>query len=588
MPFYPPSWVPQLPEIPDSISLETFMFDKRYGRHPVHQSRAPFTDGLTGRAYSILDVKERVDFLSRALSKELSFKTQQGSEWDKVVACFSLNCIDYLTLAWAVHRLGGILTCVNASYNAGELRFQLKDSGAKAVFTCLPLLKTTMEAVEGIGIPRLRIFLHELASSITSGLCNPGLQTTDDLIRAGAKLPSFKPADSDWRKGDGAKRIAFLCYSSGTSGLPKGVMISHRNVIANTIQFVVHGMPNREAIKKQLGGGDYTESCLGLLPMSHIYGLVVVCHVGPYRGDGVVVLPRYDFKLLLQTIQDFKIEMLYLVPPMILHMTKQADIVKQFDMSSVRAAFTGAAPLREDTAKDFLRVLPNVVLLQGYGLTETSTVVCKTVPEDIYLGGSGSLLPGYVARIVTPEGEEVEEYNKTGELWVHSPSVVVGYLNNKKATDETFVIADDGLRYMRTGDEALVMKSQEGNEHIFITDRIKELIKVKGHQVAPAELEGHLLTHPAVNDCAVIAVPAEREGEVPKAFVVKKPGVKGVDGDIIESIKKHVADHKSDYKRLRGGVEFVDAVPRNPSGKILRRLIRDTELAKAKRGQAKI
>ncbi|KAH0600849.1 hypothetical protein MHUMG1_01848 [Metarhizium humberi] len=587
MPFYPPSWVPQLPEIPDSISLETFMFDERYGRCPVQHSRAPFTDGLTGRSYSVLELQQRVDHLSRALSKELGFEAHQGTEWDKVVACFSLNSIDYLTLAWAVHRLGGILSCVNASYNASELEYQLRDSGAKAVFTCLPLLKTTMAAVARIGIPEERIFLHQLAPSVTPGLSNPGLKTTDDLIRAGAGLPSCKPADAYWQKGDGAKRIAFLCYSSGTSGLPKGVMIAHRNVIANAIQFVAHGRPNRDSLQKELGVSCYTENCLGLLPMSHIYGLIVICHVGPYRGDGVVVLPRYDFKLLLHTIQDFRIEMLYLVPPMILHVTKQPDVVKQFDLSSVRAVFTGAAPLKEDTAKDFLKVLPKVVLLQGYGLTETSTVVCATMPQDIFLGGSGSLLPGFVARIFTPEGQEVKEYNEPGELWVHSPSVVVGYLNNKKATDETFVTADDGLRYMRTGDEVLVTKSEKGNEHIFVTDRIKELIKVKGHQVAPAELEGHLLTHPAVNDCVVIGVAADREGEVPKAFVVKTPGVKGADGDIIESIMKHVADHKSDYKRLRGGVEFIDVVPKNPSGKILRRLIRDKEKAKTKREQAK-
>lgn len=450
------------------------MFDEKYGRYPIHSSRAPFTDGLTGRTYSILEVKQRVDYLSRALSQELGFKAHEGTEWDKVVACFSLNTIDYLTLAWAVHRLGGILSCVNASYNASELEYQLKDSGAKAIFTCLPLLKTTMEGIKKVGIPKQRVFLHQLPPLITAGLSNPGHKTTEDLIRAGASLPSFKPADSYWKKGDGAKRIAFLCYSSGTSGLPKGVMIAHRNVIANTVQFVAYGQPNRDAIKKELGVTKYTENCLGLLPMSHIYGLIVICHVGPYRGDGVVVLPKYDFKMLLQAIQDFKIEMLYLVPPMIIHLSKQPDIVKQFDISSVRAVFTGAAPLKEDTARELLKALPSVVLLQGYGLTETSTVVCTTVPQDVWLGGSGSLLPGFVARIFTPEGKEVKEYNQTGELWVHSPSVVPGYLNNKKATDETFVTADDGLRYMRTGDEVLIAKSEKGNEHIFITDRIKE------------------------------------------------------------------------------------------------------------------
>jgi acyl-CoA synthetase (AMP-forming)/AMP-acid ligase II len=331
-----------------------------------------------------------------------------------------------------------------------------------------------MEGAARVGIPKARMFIHEMSPLITAGLSNPGLKTTDDLIRAGGKLPSFKAADTYWKKGDGAKRIAFLCYSSGTSGLPKGVMIAHYNVIANSLQYVTFGQPNRTSEMKKRGVRDYTENCLGLLPMSHIYALVVVCHASPYRGDGVVVLPRYDFKLLLKTIQDYKMEMLYLVPPMIIHMAKQPDVVKQFDMSSVRAMFTGAAPLKEDTARELLKVLPNIDLLQGYGLTETATVVCATVPQDIWLGASGSLLPGCIARIFTPEGKEVTEYNQTGELWVHSPSVVVGYLNNKKATDETFVTADDGLRYMRTGDEVVIAKSPEGNEHVFITDRIKE------------------------------------------------------------------------------------------------------------------
>lgn len=474
MPFYPPSWAADLPEIPDSISIETFMFDERYGRHPVQTSRAPFIDGLSGKSYSVSEVRRRVDYLSRALSRELGFKPDQGTGWDKVVACFSLNNIDYLTLAWAVHRLGGILSCVNASYNASELEYQLKDSGAKAVFTCLPLLGTAMQASKRLAIPSHRVFLHELPPALGGDVSNPGRKTIDQLIQAGAKLPALKPADSCWSKGDGAERIAFLCYSSGTSGLPKGVMISHRNVIANTIQIATFEEPNRRLLRQGQGVDSCTELCLGLLPMSHIYALVVICHVGPYRGDGVVVLPKYHFEQLLQTIQDFKIRMLYLVPPMVIHMAKQLDIVRKYDLSSVRAAFTGAAPLKEDTANELLKVLPKLQLLQGYGLTETSTVVCMTAPQDIWLGTSGSILPGATIRLFTTEGQEVTGYNQVGEIWVHSPSVVPGYLNNEKATAETFVIADDGLRYMRTGDEGMIAKSQKGYEHVLITDRIKE------------------------------------------------------------------------------------------------------------------
>jgi len=267
-------------------------------------------------------------------------------------------------------------------------------------------------------------------------------------------------------------------------------------------------------------------------------------------------------------------------------MTKSAQILSQYDLSSVKGIFTGAAPLGEETAEDLQKMFPSWAIRQGYGLTETCTVVCSTVPSDIWFGSSGSLVSGYEARLVDPDGKEITEYNTPGELWVKSPSVVLGYLNNPQATKETFI---DG--YMRTGDEAVVRKHpKSGHEHIFITDRIKELIKVKGLQVAPAELEAHLLTHPAVNDCVVIGVPSDREGEVPKAFVVKSPnvGLEESDRMIKRDIARHVEKHKSKHKWLAGGVEFVDEVPKSPSGKILRRLIRDREKEKRRKTGAKL
>jgi len=211
-------------------------------------------------------------------------------------------------------------------------------------------------------------------------------------------------------------------------------------------------------------------------------------------------------------------------------------------------------------------------------MTETSTVVISSSMHDIVQGTSGSLAPGVRAKVMDPEGNEITEYNKPGELWLQSPSVVLGYLNNEKATSETFVWDEDG-RWIRTGDEVIVTKSPLGNEHFTIVDRLKELIKTMGHQVAPAELEAHLLTHPAVEDCAVIAVPSDRDGEVPKAFVVKAGAYVGKksDDEIKADIAKFVQDHKAHYKWLRGGIEFIEAVPKSPSGKILRRLLRDQE-----------
>ncbi|KAI6361556.1 hypothetical protein MCOR25_006461 [Pyricularia grisea] len=582
MVFYPPSWVPEITQdAPDSIPLHEFMIDETYGRQPLNKSRNPFTCGLTGRTHTTADLHLRSDYLARALAKRTGWAPSDDlTPWDKVAAIFSINTIDYIIPAYAAHKLNGIVTPANAAYAADELEHQLRSSGTGVIFTCVSLLGTALKAADAAGLKRDRVFLLPTVGD-EAAIAQAPFPTIEDLIAEGKQLEALEPIK--WLKGQGRRQVAFINYSSGTSGLPKAVMISHYNIIANIISHVAH----ESVARKQKGIETQVE--LGLLPMSHIYGLVVVAHTATWRGDEIIVLPKFELKTYLDAIQRFRIEHLIVVPPMVIAMLQQGDVCAKYDLSSVRFVYSGAAPLGEETIAELAKTYPKWIVAQAYGCTESAVVVCSSSEHDVMTKSSGSLVPGVRAKLMDPvSGKEITEHDKPGEIWVQSPSVVLGYLNNEKATAETFVHDTDG-RWLRTGDEVYVTKSPQGHEHIVIVDRIKELIKVKGHQVAPAELEAHILTHPAVSDVAVTQVPDERAGEVPKAFVVKSPEYKNTsDEEMAKLVTKHVADHKASYKWIKGGVEVMEAIPKSPSGKILRRLLRDREKERRRKEGAKI
>jgi len=251
-------------------------------------------------------------------------------------------------------------------------------------------------------------------------------------------------------------------------------MISHYNVIANVLQYLMHDASFQSHMQSSTSGS-FREVTLGLLPFSHIYALVLVCHAQFYRGTPIVVLPKFELATLLAATQEHRITTLVIVPPIIILLTKNQAVLDSYDLSSVKCVFTGAAPLGKETANDLLHIFPHWLVRQGYGMTETATLLSWTEYDDIDFGSSGTLIAGVEAKIVDPEGREITAYDTPGELIAKSPSSTLGYLNNEKATKETFL--DGG--WVRTGDEVVIRKSPGGKEHLWIVDRIKELIKVK-------------------------------------------------------------------------------------------------------------
>ena len=349
---------------------------------------------------------------------------------------------------------------------------------------------------------------------------------------------------------DPRTHVVVLPYSSGTTGLPKGVMLTHYNLVANICQ-MEHVLDYE---------GD--EAGLAALPFFHIYGMQVLMNGLIANGVRVVTMPRFDMGDALGLVQSERITRFFAVPPMVLGLAK-SPAVADYDLSSLKQIFSGAAPLGADLAQEAAdRVGCEVV--QGYGMTELSPVTHSTVEGEFRPGTSGVAISNVECRIVDPESGEDLPVGERGELWVRGPMVMVGYLNNPEATAET--IDDEG--WLHTGDVAVI----DDHGHYSIVDRIKELIKYNGFQVPPAELEALLITHPAVVDVAVIGVPEPAVGELPKAFVTLAPGASLT----LDEVQAFVDEHLVSYKQIRL-LEEIDVIPKSASGKILRRELRDRD-----------
>src|SRR5574341_33368 len=508
------------------VSLTDFIFN---GTGAIKDKPA-LIEGPTGRTLTYGQFAEAVRRVAASLAK-------RGFKKGDVFGILSTNCLEYAITFHAVAMLGGINTTLNPRYTAEEAAFQLKDARARFLVTAPVFGEKAAAAAGDAHIEELFVFgASEGATPFAS------LLESDDKV----------PAVSIDPKND----LVALPYSSGTTGLPKGVMLTHYNLVANL---------------RQMDGLDYfhrDDTLLCVLPLFHIYGLVVVLNMGLHLGATIVTMPRFDLEQFLATIQKYHVTLSHIVPPIVLKLAKD-PMVANYDLSSLKTIFSGAAPLSAELTRECAARI-GCSIRQGYGMTETSPVTHSSPadPTKAKLGSVGPPAPNTECKLMDPAtGAELGPHQE-GELCVRGPQNMKGYLNNPEATART--IDRDG--WLHTGD--IGYADEDG--HFFIVDRVKELIKYKGFQVAPAELEAVLLSHPAVADAAVIPSRDDEAGEVPKAFVVLKGAATA------EALMGFVAERVAPHKKIRA-LEFIEQIPKSLSGKILRRVLVEMDRAKAKR-----
>jgi acyl-CoA synthetase (AMP-forming)/AMP-acid ligase II len=500
-----------------------------------HLERTALVDSVTERALTYGDLASSIRRTANGLLKHGFHKGDVG-------AICSSNIPEYAVAFHAIASSGGIVTTVNPLCTEVELAHQLNDSDARYLITAKEILEKGLVAASKSKVKEIFVFGEENGAIPFDSLCQGDDSEPDVTI-------------------DPVKDLVALPYSSGTSGRSKGVMLTHFNLVANICQ--LRGVRDFYQVSEE-------DTLIGILPFYHIYGLMILLNYSLYTGARVVTMQRFENDQFLSILQDYSVTMAYVVPPIVLMLAKDPR-VDTYDLTKLRLVNSGGGPLGKGLATAASERL-GCPVVQGYGLTETSPVThCgletpgKFKPDSI-----GPCIPKTEAKVIAEEtGSELQPGEK-GEIWIRGPQVMKGYLNQPEATAQA--IDRDG--WLRTGDIGFA----DGEGFFYIVDRLKELIKYKGHQVPPSELEELLIAHPSISDAAVVGSPDEEAGEIPKAFIVVKDQISE------DEIKTYVAERVAPHKKVRL-VEFIDEIPKGPSGKILRRLLRDRERKRVSNGQ---
>nr|ABY21310.1 4-coumarate:coenzyme A ligase 3 [Physcomitrium readeri] len=481
-------------------------------------------DGNTGREYSYSEM----ELTSRRVAAGLA---KIGVEQGGVIALLLPNCAEFVQVFLGAAKRGAIVTTANPFYTSTELEKQIISSGATVVVT----QSRYIEKLAGLNIQI--IVVDQYAD---------GYLHVSALLEADeAECPAVDIHPDD---------IVCLPYSSGTTGLPKGVMLTHKSLVTSVAQQVDGEVPHFNI--------NVEDTLMCVLPMFHIYSLNSILLCGLRAGATLVIMAKFELSKLLEFIQKYKVTMGPFVPPIVLAIAKN-PIVENYDLSSIKMIMSGAAPLGKELEDAFRARLPNAILGQGYGMTEAGPVLAMSLafakrPFPVKPGSCGTVVRNAEVKIIDTETGMSLSYNQPGEICIRGPQIMKGYLNNPEAT--AYTIDKDG--FLHTGDVAFIDEEEE----MFIVDRVKEIIKYKGFQVPPAELEAVLLSHQQIQDAAVVSRKDEVAGEVPVAIVVRSPGCTITE----DEVKDHVAKRVVFYKKIHD-VYFADSIPKSASGKILRK-----------------